>query len=393
MRKVCIFTSTRAEWGLLRGVAEQIRQSGCLQLQLLVSGGHLSEKFGMTVREIEADGFVADEKVHILKYDDTPSGICKTMGLAISGYGEALDRLKPDVLVLLGDRYETFCAAAAAQVHRIPVAHIHGGETTEGAVDEAFRHSITKMAHLHFPSCEEYRRRIIQLGENPERVFNVGALGIENIRKIELMSREELESSVGFSLEKPFFLVTFHPVTLENDTAGQQFGELLAALEQFPEHKIIFTKANADTDGQVINAMIEGYAATRLDRCLSVDSLGLRRYLSAMKLCDAVVGNSSSGILETPVFGIPTVNIGDRQKGRLRAESIINCLPDCVSIVSAIQKALNPQFRAGLENLKQPCEKEGTAGRIVEQLLEVDLSRLIKKTFYDLPGGGSTYEQ
>jgi UDP-hydrolysing UDP-N-acetyl-D-glucosamine 2-epimerase len=391
MRKVCIFTSTRAEWGLLQGVAEHIRRSGCLQL--LVSGSHLSEKFGMTVREIEAAGFTADEKVEVLKYDDTPSGICKTMGLAISGYGEALGRLRPDMLVLLGDRYETFCAAAAAQIQRIPVAHIHGGETTEGAVDEAFRHSITKMAHLHFASCEEYRRRIIQLGENPDRVFNVGALGIENIRKIELMSREELESSIGFPLDKPFFLVTFHPVTLENDTAGKQFGALLSALEQFPEHKIIFTKANADTDGQVINAMIDDYVTARPERCLAVASLGLRRYLSAMKLCDAVIGNSSSGILETPVFGVPTVNIGDRQKGRLRTESIVDCTPDCVSIVSAIQKALSPRFRAGLENLKHPCEKAGTAGQIVEQLLKVDLSRLIKKTFYDLPVNGSEHEK
>ena len=384
MRKVCIFTSTRAEWGLLRGVAEQIHQSGCLQLQLLVSGSHLSEKFGMTVREIEAGGFAADEQVDILKYDDTPSGICKTMGLALSGYGEALGRLKPDVLVLLGDRYETFCAAAAAQIQRIPVAQMHGGETTEGAVDEAFRHSITKMAHLHFASCEEYRRRIIQLGENPDWVFNVGALGIENIRKIELMSREELESSIGFPLDKPFFLVTFHPVTLENDTAGKQFGALLSALEQFPEHKIIFTKANADTDGLTINEMIDVCASAHPDRCLAVASLGLRRYLSAMKLCDAVVGNSSSGILETPVFGIPTVNIGDRQKGRVRTESIIDCLPDFGSIVFAIQKALNPEFRAGIESLKHPCEKAETARTIVNVLETARLADLLKKPFYDM---------
>lgn len=393
MRKVCIFTSTRAEWGLLQGLAKQILRSDCLQLQLLVSGSHLSEKFGMTVREIETGGFTVDEQVDILRYDDTPSGICKTMGLALSEYGEALSRLKPDIMVLLGDRYETFCAAAGAQIQRIPVAHIHGGETTEGAVDEAFRHSITKMAHLHFASCEKYRQRIIQLGETPASVFNVGALGIENIRKVELMSRNELEASIGFPLDKPFFLVTFHPVTLESDTAGKQFGMLLSALEQFPEHKIIFTKANADTDGQVINAMIDDYVAARPECCLTVASLGLRRYLSAMKFCDAVIGNSSSGILEAPVFGIPTVNIGDRQKGRLRTESIIDCTPDCVSIGSAIQKALDPRFRARLDNLKHPCEKTGTAGQIVEQLLKVDLSRLIKKTFYDLPIDGNEHEK
>ena len=384
MRRACIFTSTRAEWGLLRGVAEQIRQSGCMQLHLLVSGSHLSRKFGMTVREIEADGFMVDEKADILKYDDTPSGICKTMGLAIGEYGEALDRLKPDVLVLLGDRYEAFCAAAAAQIQRIPVAHIHGGEITEGLVDEAFRHSITKMAHLHFASCEEYCNRIIQLGEEPSRVFNVGALGIENIRKIDLMSRDELESSMDFRLDKPFFLVTFHPVTLEKATAGVQFEELLAALENFPKHKIIFTKTNADTDGQVINEMINDYAAAHPERCLAVASLGLRRYLSAIKLCDAVVGNSSSGILEAPVFEVPTVNIGDRQKGRIRTKSIIDCEPSQESILAALRQALSDLFRNDLKGLEHPCEKKDTARSIVQILETIPLKDILKKSFFDL---------
>jgi GDP/UDP-N,N'-diacetylbacillosamine 2-epimerase (hydrolysing) len=365
-------------------VAKQIRQSECLQLQLLVSGSHLSEKLGMTVCEIEADGFAADEKVDILKYDDTPSGICKTMGLAMGGYGEALDYLKPDVLVLLGDRYETFCAAAAAQIQRIPVAHIHGGETTEGAVDEAFRHSITKMAHLHLASCEEYRNRIIQLGENPSRVFNVGALGIENIREIDLMSRNGLESSIDFRLDKPFFLVTFHPVTLEKATAGVQFDELLAALENFPKHKIIFTKTNADTDGQVINEMINDYAAAHPERCLAVASLGLRRYLSAIKLCDAVVGNSSSGILEAPVFEVPTVNIGDRQKGRIRTKSIIDCEPMQESIVAALSQALSDVFRYELKGWEHPCEKKGTAHSIVQILETIPLKNILRKPFFDL---------
>ncbi len=390
MRKICIFTSTRAEWGLLHGLADMIRQSDELQLQLLVSGSHLSGQHGMTVREIEADGFNVDERVDILKFDDSPVGVCKAMGLALSGYGEALEELKPELLVVLGDRYETFCAAAAAQILRIPIAHIHGGEITEGAVDEAFRHSITKMGHLHFPSCEEYRRRIIQLGENPARVFNVGALGIENIRKISLMSRAELEESIQFKLNKPFFIVTLHPVTLENATAGAQFDELLAALDKFPEHKIIFTKANADTDGQLINEKINAYAATHSERCLAVASLGFRRYLSAMKICDAVIGNSSSGILETPVFGVPTVNIGDRQKGRIRTLSIIDCEPDCESMISAVKKAISPQFKAGIEGLKHPCEKEYTAAHILEKLRQVKLDGLIKKTFHDLsetPGG------
>jgi GDP/UDP-N,N'-diacetylbacillosamine 2-epimerase (hydrolysing) len=384
MRKVCIFTSTRAEWGLLRGLAEQIRQSKNLTLQVLVSGSHLSEKFGMTVSEIEADGFLADAKVDILKYDDTPSGICKTMGLAIGAYGETLDRLRPDILVLLGDRYETFCAAVAAQIQRIPVSHIHGGETTEGAVDEAFRHSITKMAHLHFASCKEYCKRIIQLGEDPLRVFNVGALGIENIRKIILMSRNELELSIGFRLDAPFFLVTFHPVTLEEATAGDQFNNLLDALEKFSAHKIIFTKANADTDGHFINTMIDTYVATRRERCLAVSSLGMRRYLSAMKLCDAVVGNSSSGILEAPVFAVPTVNIGDRQKGRLRTKSIIDCEPTQASIHAALNQALNSSFRNDIKGLEHPCEKKETAHSIVQILETTPLNNILKKSFFNM---------
>ncbi len=384
MRKICLFTSTRAEWGLLKGVAGQVGHTDTLQLQLLVSGSHLSEQHGMTVREIEADGFSVDARVDILQFDDSSLGVCQSMGLALSGYGEALGQLKPDLLVILGDRYESFCAAAAAQILRIPIAHIHGGETTEGAVDEAFRHSITKMAHLHFPSCEEYRRRIIQLGENPERVYNVGALGIENIRKISLMDRDELEVSIGFPLDAPFFLVTFHPVTLETATAGTQFDELLSALEQFPEHKVLFTKANADTDGEIINEKIDAYAAAHPKRCLAVASLGLRRYLSAMNLCDAVIGNSSSGILEAPVFGVPTVNIGDRQKGRIRTPSIIDCEPDYESVVSAIQTALDAEFRASLFGMVHPCERENTATRIVDVIRNTNLEGILKKPFYNL---------
>ena len=384
MRKVCIFTSTRADWGLQRGVAELIRESDGLQLQLLVSGSHLSEKHGMTVNEIVADGFAVDARVDILQFDDSSTGICKSMGLALSGYGESLDHLKPDLLMILGDRYESFCVAAASQVQRVPVAHIHGGETTEGAVDEAFRHSITKMAHLHFPCCEEYRRRIIQQGEDPERVFNVGALGIENIRKVPLMDRKELAASILFNLDRPFFLVTFHPVTLEDATAGEQFEDLLSALDQFAGHGIVFTKANADTDGQVVNDRIDAYAAEHPERCLVVASLGLKRYLSAMKICDAVVGNSSSGILETPAFGVPTVNIGDRQRGRLRTRSIIDCEPDNGAIVAAIQKALDPQFRDSLQGLEHPCEQENTAARIVEKIQQTNLVGLLKKSFYDL---------
>ncbi len=384
MRKICIFTSTRAEWGLLQGVAKQIQQSAILQLQLLVSGSHLSVTLGMTVDEIEAGGFPVDERVDILKFDDRPVGICKVMGLALGSYGEALTRLAPDLLVILGDRYESFCIAASAHVLGIPIAHIHGGELTEGAVDEAFRHSITKMSQVHFPACAKYRQRIIQLGENPDHIFNVGALGVENIRKVPVMERDELSLSIEFPLDNPFFLVTFHPVTLEDSTAGSQLDELFAALERFPEHRVLFTKANADTDGQIINERLDAYVALNSDRCLAVTSLGLTRYLSAMKLCSAVIGNSSSGILEAPSFYVPTVNIGDRQKGRVRAQSILDCSPDRLSIQNEISRALNPEFVLGLKNSCNPFEIADTASSIVSSLESIELTGILKKPFFDL---------
>ena len=384
MRKICIFTSTRAEWGLQQGLAELIRDTEALQLQLLVSGSHLSAKLGMTIDEIETAGFQIDARVDILKFDDSPVGICQTMGLALSGYGEALQRLSPDLIVILGDRYESFCLAAAAQVLRIPIAHIHGGETTEGAVDEAFRHSITKMAQIHFTSCEVYRNRVMQLGEAPESVFNVGALGIENIRKIQCLTRAELEASLQFSLQAPVFLVTFHPVTLEHATAGAQVQQLFDALDRFPEHQIIFTKANADTDGQVINEMIDRFAAINPQRCLAVASLGLQRYLSAMKICAAVIGNSSSGILEAPIFKVPSVNIGDRQKGRLRVKSILDCKADTNAISQAIETALTESFRHDIRDLIHPSEQADTAQKIVRMLATVDLQGIIKKSFHDI---------
>ena len=384
MRKICIFTSTRADWGLLRGVAEEIRGHEDLELQLLVSGSHLSAKFGMTVSEIEDAGFDISARVDVLQFDDSAQGVCATMGLAMSSYSEALTRMAPDILVVLGDRYESLCVATVAQILRIPVAHIHGGETTEGAVDEALRHAITKMSQVHFPACEEYRQRIIQLGENPDHVFNVGALGVENIRKISMMGRDELSSSIGFSLDSPFFLVTFHPVTLENATAGSQLDELFAALEQFPEHRVLFTKANADTDGQLINDRLDAHVALNTDRCLVVTSLGLQRYLSAMKLCAAVVGNSSSGILEAPSFHVPTVNIGDRQKGRVRAQSVLDCEPDRLSIQGEINRALTQEFIQNLKGSCSPFEKADTALSIVSSLAAVELSNILKKPFFNL---------
>lgn len=384
MRKICIFTATRAEWGLFSGIAQEIRNRHNLELKLLVSGTHLSRSHGGTASEIEAAGFTITEGVEILKFEDSATGICKTMGEAMGRYGEALENIRPDVLLVLGDRYEAFCAAAVAQVLRIAVAHIHGGETTQGAIDEAFRHSITKMSHIHFPACEEYKKRIIQLGEQPNRVFNVGALGVENIRKVSLMSLEDLSESIGLDLGQSFFLVTFHPVTLERSTAGDQFENLLVALGQFPDHKIIITGANADTDGSVINSRILSYTKSFPNRCVSVESLGLRRYLTAMKYCDAVIGNSSSGIIEAPAFGVPTINIGDRQKGRVRAESILDCGTSEDEIVEAIRIALTPEFQASINGMRHPYEQEATASQIVNILASSDLNGLLKKAFYDM---------
>ena len=385
-RKICVYTATRAEYGLLQGVLKEIKTAPTLQLQILASGMHLSPEFGMTIQEIRADGFEPDETIEILLSSDTPTAICKSMGLAMIGYGEALQRLKSNMVVVLGDRFETFCMAAAAHICRVPLAHIHGGETTEGAIDEAFRHSITKMSHLHFASCEEYRRRIIQLGESPERVFNVGALGVETLRKIPLWGREDLTKAIGFAFDAPFFLVTFHPVTLEIATSGEQFKALLSALRKFSDYKVIFTKANADTDGRVINRMIDEYCGAHSGICLAVSSLGAKHYLSVMNLAEVVIGNSSSGIIEAPSFKIPTVNIGDRQKGRLHPPSVIDCQPEEEAISTAINRALSGRFKVSLEELKNPYEKKGTAQAIKEVVKEYPLKGILKKKFYDLPG-------
>ncbi len=383
-RKVCVYTSTRAEYGLLRGVIQEIQTTETLQLQILASGMHLSPEFGMTIQEIGADGFKPDETIEILLSSDTPTAICKSMGLAMIGYGEALQRLKPDIVLLLGDRFETFCMAAAAQVSRIPVAHIHGGETTEGAIDEAFRHSITKMSHLHFASCEAYRQRIIQLGEDPEMVFNVGALGVENIRRISLMERSELGQDIRFNLEKPYFLITYHPVTLEKDVSEGQVKSILDALDAFPGYNIIFTEANADTDGRVINRLIGEYTEKQSERCLIVKSLGNRRYLSAMKYASTIIGNSSSGIIEAPTLKVPTVNIGDRQKGRIMAASIINCDPDSNAIRHAIDHVLSPAFQESLQVTSNPYDRPGTCSTIVGLLAKTDISGITKKIFHDV---------
>ena len=384
MRKICVYTSTRAEYGLLRNLIKEIHKSSELELQLLVSGTHLVLGQGMTIEEIRREGFEPDKCVDIDLLDDSSKGICHSMGIAVSEYGKFLTDFSPDLLVLLGDRFETLCCATAAQVCRIPIAHIHGGEITQGAIDEAFRHSITKMAHLHFSCCEEYRQRIVQMGEQPSHVYNVGALGVENIRSLKLMERGDLEKVIEFQLDKPFFLVTFHPVTLEKNSFKKQFAELLTALDEYPGYKIIFTGSNADTGGQVINQMQNDYKRMHPDQCLVVPSLGNLRYLSVMKLCEAVIGNSSSGILEAPALNIPTINIGDRQKGRIRTQSIVDCDPSKKSILSALKMIYDFSFQLNLKKLNLPFEKPDTSKKIKKLLQKVDLKDILKKEFYDI---------
>lgn len=385
-KNICIITGTRAEYGLLCPLIKKINEDEQLNLQLVVTGMHLSPEFGLTYKQIEEDGYKIDEKVEILLSSDTSIGISKSMGLAMISFSEVFDRLKPDMVIVLGDRYEIFSAVSVANISRMPVCHLHGGETTEGAFDENLRHSITKMSYLHFTSTEEYRKRVIQLGESPDRVFNVGAIGIENIKKMNLLSKEELERSIDFKLDKKYAIVTFHPVTLENNTAKNQFKELLLALDSIKDLKVIFTKANSDTDGRIINNMIDEFVLTDKERFISFTSMGSLRYLSAIKYSNVVIGNSSSGIVEVPSFNKPTINIGDRQKGRIQAKSIINCDPVKQEIEKAIEKALSKEFLENIKDIKNPYGDGNVSNKIMEKIkyfLENDKINL-KKKFYDL---------
>lgn len=383
-KRICIFTGTRAEYGLLKPLIDELKVEKTIELQIIISGMHLSPEFGMTVNEISLEGFSEVEKVEILLSSDTVVGVSKAMGLAMISFSEALEGLKPDLLIGLGDRFELFSAVSAALVAKIPVAQIHGGELTLGAFDDSFRHAITKMSHLHFTSTEEYRRRVIQLGENPKTVFNVGALGLDNINKMKLLSKKELESSLKFSLDNPCFVVTFHPVTLEKQTSEKQIKELLQALDEFKSYKIIFTKANADNDGRIINKLIDEYVSKNSDRAAAYFSLGQLRYLSALKYSEMMIGNSSSGIIEMPFFKKPTINIGDRQKGRIFPKSVIQCETIKKEIVVAVKKGLDKRFRKVFENEVNLYGCGDTSQKIKNILLRTDFSKLRKKEFYDL---------
>ena len=382
-RKICIFTGSRAEYGLLKPVIDELKVENSVELQLIISGMHLSPEFGLTYKEIDLDGFSTIEKVEILLSADTPIGVAKAMGLGIISYAETLNRLKPDLLVGLGDRFELFALSSAALVQNIPIAHIHGGEVTSGAYDDAFRHSITKMSHLHFSSTETYKKRIIQLGENPKSVFNVGAIGLDNIKKIKLLSKSELEESLSFKLDKPFFIVTFHPVTLENNSAEKQVIELIEAFEKFQSHKVIFTKPNADNDSRIIIKLIDEFVVYNKDRVKAFESLGQLKYLSTLKFAEMMIGNSSSGIIEMPYFKKPTINIGDRQKGRIFPKSVIQCEPKSKSIVEAVNRGLDKRFKEDIKKEANIYGEGKTAERIKKIIMSSDLTKLIKKGFYD----------
>lgn len=381
-KKVAVFTGTRAEYGLLYWLLKDIQNDEELDLQLLVSGMHLSPEYGETYQQIEKDGFKIDEKIEILLSSDSAVGTAKSMGLGVLGFTDALARLHPDVLVILGDRFEALAAAQTAMILRIPILHLHGGEITEGAYDDAIRHAITKLSYLHGTSTLEYQQRVIQLGEAPERVRNVGAIGLDHLQRATFMSQDELSASLNFNLNKPYFLVTYHPVTLGKEKPKESFQSLLDALDDYPEHQVILTYPNADDGGRQIIPMLEKYARENENRVLAIPSLGQVRYLSAVKYASAVIGNSSSGIIEVPAFSVPTVNIGARQKGRLAAKSVLNCEPTKIGICEAITSALAQSYKQIGETIINPYGQGDTSGQVIDMIKSTKFEPC--KVFHDL---------
>lgn len=385
MKKIIVLTATRAEYGLLSPIIKKLMGEDDIQVEVVVTGMHLSPEFGYTYKEIEADGVKITKKIEILMSSDTACGISKSMGLAMISFAEYFEESKPDALLVLGDRYETLAVCCVAMNAQIPIIHMYGGETTEGAIDEAVRHSISKMSYLHFTSTEEYRKRVIQLGEDPNRIFCVGAMGVENVKKIELFSKDELEKSLAIKLRNKYALVTFHPVTLEQNSVEEEICQLINAIEQFPDLDFIITKANADKGGKTINRLLDEFSKKR-DNVHLFDSLGRKRYLSAVKYCEMVIGNSSSGLVEVPSFKKPTINIGNRQKGRIRGETVIDAIPQTESITNAICLARTDEYKKICENSVNPYEKIDTSSQIVakirSEILFANLS--LMKKFYDI---------
>lgn len=383
-RKVCVVTGSRAEYGLLYWLLREIQADSRLSLQLIVTGMHLSPAFGLTIREIEADGFIPDARVEMLVAADTPTGIAKSIGLGVIGFADAIDRLKPDLLVVLGDRFEILAAAQAAFVACVPIAHIHGGELTEGTIDDAIRHAVTKMSQLHFVAAEPYRRRILQLGEAPEHIWTVGAMGIDGIVRTPMLSREELSNALGFDLVRPYFMVTYHPVTLLAGHAELSIQALLDALDAFPSHGVLFTGVNADHGNKVIQDAVDTYVACQPRRAHASVSLGQSRYINAMRHAVAVVGNSSSGLIEAPALKVPTVNIGQRQRGRICPESVLNVADNHKEIIEALRLVNSDEFRARLESMKQVFGDGSASKRIASLLADISLDEIVVKKFRDM---------
>ncbi|WP_372626958.1 UDP-N-acetylglucosamine 2-epimerase [Arsukibacterium sp.] len=379
-KKVAVFTGTRAEYGLLYWLLHDINADSELQLQLLVTGSHLSPEFGNTYQQIIADGFDINEKIEILLSSDSNVGTVKSMGLAMIGLADSLSRLQPDVMILLGDRFEALAAAQTAMLMKIPVLHLHGGEITEGATDDAIRHAITKLSYLHATSTEAYRQRVIQLGESPERVKNVGAIGLDHLARTRLLSKAQLAEALAFKLDQPYFVVTYHPVTLAEEPPLASFNALLSALDQFKQYQIILTYPNADEGGRQIIERLISYAAEQPDRVLAVSSLGQLRYLSAVKHAAAVIGNSSSGIIEVPAFKVPTVNVGTRQQGRLAAPSVKHCRMDTSDIAACIEQAVSDAIPVG----DNPYGQGNASAKIIYMIKQLQFNPV--KHFFDLPG-------
>jgi UDP-hydrolysing UDP-N-acetyl-D-glucosamine 2-epimerase len=384
-RKVCVITGTRADYGLLYWLIKALQTDSAVELQLIVTGMHLSPEFGLTWRQIAADGFSIDRKIEMLMSSDTGAGVAKAMGVGLIGFADAYESLAPDIVVILGDRFEMLAAASAAAVARLPIAHIHGGESTEGAVDEGMRHAITKLSHLHFTAADAYRRRVIQLGESPDRVFNVGAPGIDSIRRLSLMDRNALTESLGIRWRERNLLITFHPATLEEGDPTAQMQSLLDALDDWPELGLIFTMPNADAGGRALIRQIEDYVAVCSDRARCFTSLGQLRYLSVMAQVNGVVGNSSSGLIEAPSMKVGTVNIGDRQRGRERAASVIDCGPTRQAIDQALARLFSPDFQRMLADVANPYGDGGASDSMARILRDHPLNGLIRKSFHDLP--------
>tara|TARA_B100001113_G_C21089578_1_gene613699 strand:- start:374 stop:1543 length:1170 start_codon:yes stop_codon:yes gene_type:complete len=383
MKKICVITGSRADYSLLKNVMINIKSSKSLSLQLVVTGMHLSPKFGLTFKEIEEDGLLVDEKIEMLLSGDKPSSIAKSIGLGTILFSECFKKLSPDMIVLLGDRFEILSCALSAMVLRIPIAHIHGGEVTPHLIDESIRHSITKMSQIHFVSTDNYKKRVIQMGENPRNVHLVGGLGIDNIKKIKFLSKTDLEKKLKLTFLDKNLLVTFHPLTLEQNSSSKQMKQLLSALALLKDTLVIFTMPNADTDGDIIFNLINNFVEANQNARVFT-SLGEKIYLSVAKLMDGVVGNSSSGLIEIPSLGVGTVNIGDRQKGRVSGGSVIHCKPYTKSILAAIKKVQSKKFKLNIKSGKNPYGDGGASKKVVKIIERTVLKNLILKEFYDL---------